>query len=98
MRKQILTLLVVSLVAGLTTQAFAQAGEGDANFAAGGYAGGGYGMGGYGMGGYGVPGLSGAYGAYDPYSQGYAWEPEARTPRIMSPRRPARSSARNYSN
>jgi hypothetical protein len=85
MRKQSLALLVIPLIAGLTTQAFAQAGEGDANYAGGGY----------GAGGYGVPEVSGGYGAYDPY----AWEPELRLPRMtLAPRRPARLSTRHYSN
>ena len=91
MRRQILVLLVVPLLAASTAQAFAQAGEGDAGYAGGG---GGYGYSGGGYGGYGVPGFSGAYA---PYLPGYAWEPEVRSPRLMlGPRRRARFSMRAY--
>ena len=44
MRKKILTLLFVPLLAASTAQAFAQAGEGDANYAADAGGGGGYGF------------------------------------------------------
>jgi hypothetical protein len=92
MRRQLLALLVVPLIAASTAQAFAQAGEGDAGYAGGG--GGGYGgpvfSGGYG-------GYGGAYGGYD--VPAYAWEPEVRAPRLtLGPRRRARSSVRVYPN
>src|SRR5450755_3124331 len=81
MRRQILALLVVPLLAASTAQAFAQAGEGDA-----GYSGGG-------GGGYGGPVFSGGYGGgYEPYAPSYAWAPEVRAPRLtLGPRRRARA-------
>jgi hypothetical protein len=69
------------------TYAFAQAGEGDANFAARGYD----------AGSYGTSGFSGAYGAYDPSWQNHAGEPEVR-PARLAPRRRAHFSMRIYSN
>jgi hypothetical protein len=71
-----------------SNHAFAQAGEGDANFESGGY----------GATNYGESGFSGAYGAYDPYQQNHAWVSEVRPTRITpAPRRRARLSTRIYS-
>ena len=75
---KITTIILAAALAMPSSFAFAQAGEGDANFS-----------GGYSSGGYGGPGYSGAYGAY-PRWQSYAWEPEARYPRLLpAPRRRA---------
>src|ERR1700722_18587696 len=83
------TIALAGALALSSTYAFAQAGEGDANFAGGGYDGGSYGS----------PGFSGAYGAYDPSWQNHAWESEVRPPRLtLAPRRRARLSTRIYSN
>ena len=80
-------LSTIALAAALvvsSTYAFAQAGEGDAN-----YTGSGGSYGGY--------GFSGAYGGYSPYWQNYAWAPEVRPPRLtVAPRRRARLSTRIY--
>ena len=67
---KITTIVLASALAMPSSLAFAQAGEGDAGYA-----------GNASSGGYGGPGYSGVYAAY-PRWQSYAWEPEARYPRL----------------
>jgi hypothetical protein len=71
------TMALAAAVALSVSPAFAQAGEGDANFAASGGSVGGY-SGGYG----GFSGGYGGYSTYSPYAQGYAMEPEVRVQRL----------------
>ena len=65
---KITTIVLASALAMPSSLAFAQAGEGDANY-----------EGNYTCPGCGGSGYSGVYGAY-PRLQSYAWEPEARYP------------------
>jgi hypothetical protein len=85
------TMALAAALALSVSPAFAQAGEGDANFAA---SGGSLGYsGGYG----GFSGAYGGYGIYLPYAQGYAWEPEVRVQRwATEPRYRARVYRRYY--
>jgi hypothetical protein len=82
------TIALAGVLVLSSTYAFAQAGEGDANYSGGDYD----------AGSYGASGFSGAYGAYDPYLQNHAWEPEVQPRRLtLAPRRRVRST-RVFSN